>query len=136
MFKTTLLVLLLLSSLDAKEYRVLYNLTTDKEKNFEAAILQGIPNLKKYYASQGDTLVVAVVISGGSYGFFKKENTKDREALESLEKSGAKFEVCSVGMAKRKIPADAMFPFVKLAFNKTAALIEWQSRGYALIDVE
>lgn len=127
--------LLLVSSVYAVDYKVVYNLTTSKEKSFESAILKGIVDLQKHYKSQGDTLAVAVVISGGSYNFFKKDTSRFAQDLEVLAKSGVKFEVCSVGMQKRKIPKDAMFAFVKLAFNKTAALIEWQARGYSLIDI-
>lgn len=135
MLKSIIITLLLMTSMYAKDYKVVYNLTTEKEANFEKAILKGVPDLQEHYKSQGDSLAVAVVISGGSYKFFEKKISHSKEALESLVKRGVKFEVCSVGMKKRDISKDAMFPFVKLAFNKTAALIEWQGRGYSLIDV-
>lgn len=135
MLKSILIALLFISSVYAKDYKVVYNLTTEKEANFEKAILKGIPDLQEHYKAQGDTLAVAIVISGGSYKFFEKKISHSKEALESLIKRDVKFEVCSVGMKKRNIAEDAMFPFVKLAFNKTAALIEWQGRGYSLINV-
>lgn len=136
MIKLILTSLLFITSVYATDYKVVYNLTTPKETNFEKAILKGIVDLQNHYESRGDTLSVAVVISGGSYQFFEKKVSHSKEALEALVKRGVKFEVCSVGMSKRKIPKDAMFPFVKLAFNKTAALIEWQERDYSLINVE
>lgn len=56
--------------------------------------------------------------------------------LKALVKNGVKFEVCSMGMKKRGITKEQLYPFAKPVFNRTASLIEWQNRGYSLIDIE
>jgi intracellular sulfur oxidation DsrE/DsrF family protein len=135
MIKSIIITALLISSIYAQDYKVIYNLTTSKESTIEKSILNGIPVLKKHYKSQGDNLHVAIIISAGSYKFFKKDISKYQTKLAVLVKSGVKFEVCSVGMKKRGIKKEDLFDFVKPVFNRTTSLIEWQAKDYSLVNV-
>lgn len=133
--KTLLLTTLLtLTLLCAKEYKVVFDLTTDTASTVENRVLHNINGLKHYYAKTGDRLKAAVVISGGAYEFFEKDSSI-KEIATDISKV-AKVEVCSVGMKKRNIKKSDMLPFVIPAFNKTEALIRYQNEGYAYVPVK
>ena len=148
--KTLFFLLIFTISAFATEYKVIYNLQTGSEKKFTGAILEGIPKLKEHYESQGDTLDVVVIISNKAYKFFIKdlENSSDIDMdgvkemqhrvaikIQKLSLESVRFEICSVGMTKHAITEEILYGYVHPAFNRTASLIEWQGKGYSLIDV-
>jgi len=146
--KNILLLLLLSISVYATEYKVIYNLQSGDEALVNKSIIQGIPQLQKHYTSQGNSLKVVVIISNKAYKFFIKElhnrsDVKVTAALQSriatkmkkIQESGVRFEICSMGMKKHKIDTKILYNYVHPAFNRTASLIEWQNKGYAIVDV-
>ena len=125
--------LLIAVTLNATEHKVVFDLTTSSAANVENRVLKNINNLKQFYAKKGDTLKAAVVISGGSYGFF--ENNSSIKKVATDISTVADVEVCSMGMKKRNIKNSDMLPFVIPAFNKTEALVRYQNNGYAYVPV-
>jgi len=137
MKKTLLILIVLASSIYAREYKVIYNVTTSNEITVEKSLLNSIAVLKEHYKTQGDSLDAVVIISGGSYRYFRQDIKNNLyPKIVTLVESGVKFEVCSMGMKKRDITKVMLYPFVTPVFNRTASLIEWQSRGYSLVNVE
>lgn len=134
MKKLLIITLLTLASLQAKEYKVVFDLTTSSAASVENRVLHNIKGLQHYYAKTGDTLKAAVVISGGAYTFFENDSSIKDIAVDISKV--AKVEVCSVGMKKRDIKKSDMLPFVIPAFNKTEALIRYQNEGYAYLPVK
>lgn len=148
--KSILLILTLITAGFASEYKAIFNLTSAEEKTVSKSVLENISALDKHYQAQGDSFKAVVIISGGAYKYFiedidnspyaketgiKASQIKLRPVLESLVKKGVVFEMCGMGMKKHSIDKKVIYPFVKPVFNRSASLIEWQSRGYSLIIV-
>jgi len=134
MIKILLIGLLAFTALSAKEYKVVFDLTSSSPETVTKRVLHNIDKLKHFYTKKGDTLEAAVVISGGAYAFFENNSTIKDVAVAISRIS--KLEVCSAGMKKRNIKPNDMLPFVIPAFNKTEALIRYQNKGYAYIPVQ
>lgn len=134
MKKLLLSALLTLAVLNAKEYKVVFDLSTSSPVSVENKVLHNINGLKHYYSKTGDTLKAAVVISGSAYEFFENDSIIKDIAVDIS--NVASVEVCSVGMRKRNIKKKDMLPFVIPAFNKTEALIRYQNQGYAYLPVK
>ncbi len=150
MLRIFLLILLLGGSLFAKTYKVVYDLTTGSEAVVAKKLVANTQKLKAYYAAKGDTLEVAVVVSGEAYRLFIKDladspyanekalretqrtRTKMLEAFSSI----AVIEMCGMGMQHRKIDKKTLYPFIRPAFNKTEALVRYQNAGYAYIPLQ
>ena len=134
MKKIIIVLLLLTSMIQAKEYKVVFNLTSGSEEKIAKSLIKNVEVLRANYKKQGDTLKVAVVISGHSYKFFLKESSYPDLDLKKFSKN-VNFEVCSVGMKKRNIKKTSLLPFVVPAFNRTEALIRYQNNGYAYVPI-
>lgn len=132
----------------ATEHKVVFDLTSGDATTVSKRLVTNVSLLKEHYAQQGDTLSIAVVISGDAYKFFvqdiehspyaqlkgtRESNSMLQEKIQVLVKDGTRFEVCSVGLKKRGITQKSLYGYVRPAFNKTAALIEFQNEGYAYI---
>jgi intracellular sulfur oxidation DsrE/DsrF family protein len=136
MKKIITLLLLSVTLIMANEYKVVFNLTSGDEKSINSHLIKNIEALKKHYKSQGDTLKVAVVISGDSYKYFRNDVVTSLDTkLQSLANRGVEFQVCSIGLKKHSIKISSLDQYVKPAFNRTAALIEYQNTGYAYIKI-
>ena len=132
-----ILTLLLLSAtlVMAAQYKVVFNLTSGDETTINKSLIKNIALLQAHYKKQGDSLEVAVVISGGAYKYFRNDKVTSIDAkLQSLASHDTEFQVCSMGLKKRAIKVSSLDSYVKPAFNRTAALIEYQNRGFAIID--
>lgn len=137
MKKIILLTLLSVSLSFAAEFKVVFNLTSGDDKTVASKLIKNIEILKQHYKEEGHTLTTAVVISGNSYKYFRNDTTTNLDAkLKSLAKNGTEFQVCSVGLKKRNIKKSSLDEFVVPAFNRTAALINYQNAGYAYVEVE
>ncbi len=138
MKRVILLFLTLTSFLYSSEYKMLIDLRTSDSKIIKKALINNINAISEYQKSNGNTINVAVVISGGAYDFFKKEKVSPtvKKELDELNDKGVKFEVCSMGMKARGIKQDELFSYVKPAFNRAMALVKWQNKGYAYILVK
>jgi len=149
MKKIVVLLLLSVTLMFAQEHKVVFDLSTSSQTVLKKSLIKNVEKLREYYSAKGDTLKVAVVISGGAYKFFVEDifhspYYTDVELYESfarrtqmLEKfsQNADIEVCSIGMKKRGIDESTLYPFVIPAFNKTEALIRYQNAGYAYIPI-
>jgi hypothetical protein len=152
MKKVVMMLLFLFVSLVAQEQKVVFALTTGKVDNVKKRLISQVILLDTYYKKHGDTLRVAVVIYGNGYKFFLKnpEKTiyaKDKALLKehkTLQKDlknlhdnyNVAFDICNMGMKKRNITKEMLYPFVHPAYNKNIALIKWQNKGYAYIEIE
>ncbi len=134
MKKIFITLLLATLTLSAVEHKVVFDVRTDSEKTIEQQVINNISFIKEHYAKTGDTLKAVVVLSGGTYSFFKK-STADKTIANELSKL-ATIEVCSMGLKKRHIAKTDMLPFVIPAVNRTEALIRYQNEGYAYIFVK
>ena len=109
------------------------------------------PGIVDYFSAQGVTVEVAVVIHGESYKFFinNLENTQYgldkslvehqeviRKRLEEIEKKyKIHFEICMVGMHKKGILTEDIYPFVTPIKSAMVGLVKWQNAGFAYIPV-
>ncbi len=132
--------------------KVVINLTTGDMKRFELYLLSGLANNIEYYRNRLIDIDVVVVIHGDAYKFFIKDlsktiykNEKDLikkqfeiyQRLKSLHDIyNVKFEVCSAGLKNRKISTDNIYRFVKPVYTSFISLVDYQSKGYALITIE
>ncbi len=132
--------------------KVVINLTTGDIKRFELYLLSGLANNIEYYKNRLIDIDVVVVIHGDAYKFFIKDlsktiykNEKDliRKQFEIYQRLKSlhdiydvKFEVCSAGLKSRKISTDNIYKFVKPVYTSFVSLVDYQSRGYALITIE
>ena len=151
--KKILLLLLTLSTLMFAETsaKVVYDLTTQNQKDFERKILKAIVANKAYYESKLKELDVTVVIHGGAYRYFtvdpsKTEYKTDKTLLANyaeLKKRiksmadtyNVEFLMCEVGMLKHGLKAKDIVSYVKIIPNSTIGLIDRQNEGYAYIPV-
>jgi len=141
-----LLALMLLSSaVSAEEHssekKVVYDLKSGDVQTLETYLISSIVRNSTYYHDHLEELHVKVVIHGESYGFFQK-NQSDQKHIEigkrfrSLsENYDVEFEVCEVGIKKRKISPESLYDFVKIAPSAAIALINAQNEGYAYLPV-
>ena len=137
MKKIITLLLLCSTLIMASEYKVVFNLTTGDETKVAKNLIKNIEILKEHYKTQGGTLQVAVVISGGSYKYFRNDKKTSLDTkLQNLANQGVVFQACSVGLKKHSIKISSLDEYVKPAFNRTAALIEYQNAGYAYIAID
>ena len=151
--KKILLLLLTLSTLMFAETsaKVVYDLTTQNQKDFERKILKAIVANKAYYEGKLQELDVTVVIHGGAYRYFTvdpsmTEYKTDKALLASyaeLKKRiksmsdtyDVEFLMCEVGMLKHGLKAKDIVSYVKIIPNSTIGLIDRQNEGYAYIPV-
>jgi len=131
MKKVILTLLFATLSLSAIEHKVIFDVRSGSADVIDGQVLGNISLIRAHYAKVGDTLKAVVILSGGTYPFFKR-TTADKMLANELAEM-ASIEVCSMGLAKRKILPSEMLPFVKPAFNRTEALIRYQNAGYAYI---
>lgn len=135
----------------AAEPKVVFALSTGKIAVLEKRLIAQVPLLAEHYAERGGKLKVAVVIYGDAYRFFVRDPRRssyahDRallmarprlgHALKKLhERYGVRYDICGMGMKKRRITPGMLYSFVRPVFNKNAALIDWQNRGYAYVEI-
>jgi len=152
--KKILLLLLTLSTLIFADTsaKVVYDLTTHNQKEFERKILKAIVANKAYYEGKLKELDVTVVIHGGAYRYFtvdpsKTEYKKDKALLAdyaNLKKRvktmadtyDVEFLMCGAGMPKHGLKAKDIVSYVKIIPNSTIGLIDRQNDGYAYIPVD
>jgi len=150
------IILLLVSTFtlllaDAPSLKVVYDLTTQNQKDFERKILKAIVANKAYYEGKLQELDVTVVIHGGAYRYFtvdpaKTEYKTDKTLLANyaeLKKRiksmsdtyDVEFLMCGAGMPKHGLKAKDIVSYVKIIPNSTIGLIDRQNEGYAYIPV-
>ena len=151
--KKILLLLLTLSTLIFAETsaKVVYDLTTQNQKDFERKILKAIVANKAYYEGKLQELDVTVVIHGGAYRYFTVDPSMTeyktdkallanyaelKKRIKSMSDTyDVEFLMCEVGMLKHGLKAKDIVSYVKIIPNSTIGLIDRQNEGYAYIPV-
>lgn len=134
---------------DTKKFMI--DLKTGDMESFSNQLLVGVPGTIDYFSAQGDIVEVVVVIHGESYKFFvdNLENTQyglDKslvehqevihKRLEEIEKKyKIHFEICMVGMHKKGILTEDIYPFVTPIKSAMVGLVKWQNAGFAYIPI-
>ncbi len=150
------IILLLVSTFtlllaDAPSLKVVYDLTTHNQKDFERKILKAIVTNKAYYEGKLQELDVTVVIHGGAYRYFTVDPSKTeyktdktllanyaelKKRIKSMSDTyDVEFLMCEVGMLKHGLKAKDIVSYVKIIPNSTIGLIDRQNEGYAYIPV-
>ena len=120
----------------SSEKKVVYDLKTGDMETLERTLISGVMKNSVYYQNKLQELKVIVVIHGESYKFFQKKDQMSElgKKLKTLSESyGVVFEICEVGMKKRDISKQSLYPFVDIVPNASIALIDAQSEGYAYL---
>lgn len=119
--------------------RVVYDLKTGDIKKLKLYLISAVANNSIHYEKNFEELKVTVVIHGNSYKFFQK-NMTDPDMIELgkrlhsfHETYDVTFQICEVGLKKRKIPQSTLYDFVEIVPNATIALIDSQNEGYAYL---
>lgn len=144
-----ILLFLTVTFLFAETKKIMVDLKTGNLDAFTTQFLVGVPGTADYFIAQGDSVEIAVVIHGDAYKFFVQnlENTQygvDQSLVENQEKLHKRLleiigkykmtlEICQVGMNKRGILTEDIYPFVKPIKSAMVGLVKWQSKGYAYI---
>ncbi|MDD5212381.1 MAG: DsrE family protein [Sulfuricurvum sp.] len=149
-----LLLLILSMLLNAEEglKKVVFDLTTGDQKEFEQKVLIGIVKNKDYYQSNMQELDVAVVIHGNAYKFFIKDVSTspykndsvlisthelfEKRLRSSVDNYKVKFYMCQAGMNHHKIAKENLYDFVTLVPTATIGLIDKQSEGYVYVPIQ
>lgn len=151
MKKIIAILVFLAAALMAEEHKVVFSLTTDHTSVLKKRLIHQVELLDAYYAKKHDHLKIAVVIYGEAYRFFLKhpehslyandagliaERSRLEKELQNLhERYDVVFDMCGMGMKKRNIDRQMIYPFAHPVYNKNVALIDWQNKGYAYIEV-
>ena len=137
MKKIILTFLLSLTLLYATEYKVVFDLTSGNEKRIKKDLISNLTDMRKFYQKRGDTLKSAVVISGNSFKFFRKDlSTKLSLDLKELALSGTEFKICSAGMRRLHIPENSIIDYVSPEFNSESSIIEYLDEGYYPLTID
>lgn len=142
----------LLSALTfADTQKIMIDLKTGDMDAFTTRFIGGVSLTADYFIAQGDTVSIAVVIHGEAYKFFVEnlERTQygvDQSLVDNQEvlyqkliefqkKYNVTLEICQVGMNKKGILSEDIYPFVTPIQSAMTGLVKWQNRGYAYIPV-
>ena len=138
-----------LSFAETKKFMI--DLQTGDMDSFKTRFIGGVSSTADYFIAQGDTVSIAVVIHGEAYKFFVEnlERTQygmdqllvaNQEALyqkliEFQKKYNVTLEICQVGMNKKGILGEDLYPFVTPIKSAMVGLVKWQNKGFAYIPV-
>lgn len=144
-----ILFLCMVSFSFAETKKIMIDLKTGDLESFDKAFLNGVPGTIEHFATQGESVEVAVVIHGDAYKFFVQNlnNTsygldeslaKHQESIQQrLEQMVKKYrihlEVCMSGMHKKGILSEDLYSFVTPIKSAMVGLVKWQNEGYAYV---
>jgi len=153
--KNLLAGLLLLSiavAASSEERKLVYDLKLGDADEIVFALFDDIKYNTAHYAQRGIDFKAAVVISGQAYKFFVEdiENSpfKDDPELaaiqqrfrpilkELVEDYGVEFNMCVIGMRRRNLTADVLYPFVDATKSQPIYLADYQAAGYAYLPLD
>ena len=155
LFKRVTLGLVLMSVAalaTAEERKIVYDLKTGDPDEIVFALFDDIKRNAAHYAERGIDFKAAVVISGQAYKFFVEDiahspfeddaelpaiQAKFRPILEELVNNyGVEFNMCIVGMQRRNLTADVLYPFVDATKSQPVYLADYQADGYAYLPLD
>jgi len=100
--------------------------------------LNNVANVKKYYASKGEKVIIEVVAYGPGLHMFRADTSPVKARIEkmSLQFDGLQFSAC--GNTHRKMSAKAgkkiaLIPESKMVPSGVVRLITLQEKGYAYV---
>ena len=150
--KRLLLSLLLMSVAalaSAEERKLVYDLKLGDADQIVFALFDDIKYNAAHYEERSIDFKAAVVISGQAYKFFVEdiENSpfKDDPELPAIQKRfrpileelvteyGVEFNMCVIGMQRRNLTADVLYPFVEAEKSQPIYLADYQAEGYAYL---
>jgi len=133
----------------AEERKLVYDLKLGDADQVASALFEDIKYNAAYYAERGIDFRAAVVISGQAYKFFVEDiasspfkddpelpaiQQRFRPILEELvEDYGVEFNMCIVGMQRRNLTADVLYPFVDATKSQPIYLADYQADGYGYL---
>jgi len=148
----TLIFLMSVTLIFADSKKIVVDLTSGNIKTFQSRFLSGVPGMIRYFKTKNDTVDVVVIIHGDAYKFFVQNlgNTQyksDKELATAQEELRLRldnfhkeypvtFEICSVGMKKRKILPGDLYKFATPIPSAMVGLAVWQNRGYAYLPID
>ena len=146
-----LLFLCMVSLSFAETKKFMIDLKTGDFETFNKAFLGGVSGTIEYFTSQGDNVEVAVVIHGDAYKFFvqnlgnttygldnslvAQQETIHQRLQEIVKKYRVHFDICMVGMHKKGILSEDLYPFVTPIKSAVVGLVKWQNDGYAYVPI-
>ncbi|MFY9142365.1 DsrE family protein [Sulfuricurvum sp.] len=135
----------------ADTQKIMIDLKTGDMDSFTTRFIGGVSSTADYFIAQGDTVSIAVVIHGEAYKFFVENLERTQygvdqslvanqevlyqKLLEFQKKYNVVLEICQVGMNKKGILSEDIYPFVTPIKSSMTGLVKWQNRGYAYIPV-
>ena len=152
--RLTLGLLLMIAALNAtaEERKLVYDLKSGDADEIVFALFDDIKRNTEHYAQRGIAFKAAVVISGQAYKFFVADianspfkddpelpaiQAKFRPILEELVADyGVEFNMCIVGMQRRNLTADVLYPFVDATKSQPIYLADYQADGYAYLPLD
>jgi len=152
--RLTLGLVLLIAALNAaaEERKLVYDLKSGDADEIVFALFDDIKRNTAHYAERGIEFKAAVVISGQAYKFFVADianspfkddpelpaiQAKFRPILEELVADyGVEFNMCIVGMQRRKLTADLLYPFIDATKSQPVYLADYQADGYAYLPLD
>ena len=136
MKKIILTLLLMTTSSFCTEHKVVFKLTSGDEERVANLLIANLHKMQTLYKERGDTLKSAVVISGRSYKFFRKDiSTKLEASLKELSQSGTEFKICNAGIYKLDIDENSLVDYVVPEFSSKSSISEYEDLGYRYIEV-
>ena len=135
-----------------QERKLVYDLKLGDADDVVFGLFDDIKRNTEHYAERGIEFKAAVVISGQAYKFFVADIAnspfKDDPELpaiqakfkpiltELVEDYGVEFNMCIVGMQRRGLTADVLYPFVDATKSQPIYLADYQAEGYGYIPLD
>jgi intracellular sulfur oxidation DsrE/DsrF family protein len=145
MKKYFVLVLILLGTLQAEDYKAVFDCSSGNA-GFIKSRMWLVGKTIDMIEEQGDTAKVAITIHGKCAIIVSKEYdmTVPDEDLESIKKAqnylislskrkNVKIITCSMSLASNTIEKKDVLPFVNISKNSFLETIRYQNKGYALM---
>lgn len=137
MKKVILIFILIMSSLQAKELKAVYDCKIGDFKVIEYR-LNSILNLVKRVEDENSTANFAIAIHSYCTPIVKekKKFASIQEKLELLNLAGVKIKLCSVAMSRFGYKQEDIFDFVEVVPTSSLEIIKLQNDGFAYMEIE
>jgi len=146
MYKSILLMLLLfVSVLNAKEYKVIYDCSSS-EASFVKSRMWLIGKTIDMMRENGDSSKVVLTLHGGCIPMVSEDYDmlvpdKDIESIKQAQeylislskRENVKIIVCAMSLNAKSIPKKEVLPFIDISPNSFLDTIKYQNEGYALM---
>ncbi|MBN2782899.1 MAG: DsrE family protein [Campylobacterales bacterium] len=144
-FKTVLFITLLSISLEAKEYKAVFDCSSG-DADFIKSRMWLIGKTADMIKAKGDKSTFALTIHGKCTAITSKDydmivDEKDIEAtkkaqehlIKLIKEKDVKTTVCAMSLASNSIEEDSILESIKISPNSFLDTIEYQNSGYAIM---